>query len=92
MTEDVVRDEQVQANYLTDVLDMLDEEGVDSAFWFTFASYGYPFSTNPRHDLDCASYGLVKILDGASGETYPGMPWEPKQAFYRLAECYARRD
>ena len=92
LTEDVIRDEQVQANYLTDVLDVLDEEGVDGAFWFTFASYGYPFSIDPRHDLDCASYGLVKILDGASGETYPGMPWEPKQAFHRLAERYARPD
>jgi hypothetical protein len=90
LTEDVVRDEQVQASYLTDVLDTLVEEGVDSAFWFTFAGYGYPFSGDPRHDLDCASYGLVKILDRASGETYPGLPWEPKQAFHRLSERYAR--
>jgi hypothetical protein len=63
---------------------------VDGAFWFTFAGFGYPHHTDPRYDLDCASFGVLKILDGATGETYPGMPWEPKQSFYALADCYAR--
>lgn len=90
LTEDVVRDEQVQVDYLKDVLDILDEEGVDGAFWFTFAGYTNPYHADPRHDLDCASYGVVKILDGATGEAYPGLPWEPKLAFYALADYYAQ--
>jgi hypothetical protein len=35
LTEDVIRDEQVQATYLMEVLSILDEEKVDGAFWFT---------------------------------------------------------
>jgi hypothetical protein len=90
LTEEVVRDEQVQAAYVTEVLDILEEEGVEGAFWFTFAGYGNLYHADPRHDLDCASYGVVKILDGATGETYPGLPWEPKRSFYALAEYYGR--
>ncbi|MGZ3679558.1 MAG: abortive infection protein [Ktedonobacterales bacterium] len=89
LTEAVIRDEQVQADYLMEVLRILDEEGVDGAFWFTFAAYGNPHHADPRYDLDCASYGVVKILDGATGETYPAMPWEPKQSFYALANAYS---
>jgi len=35
---------------------------MDGAFWFTFAGFGYPHHTDPRYDLDCASFGVVKIL------------------------------
>ena len=90
LTREVVRDEQVQADYLREVLTILDEEGVDGGFWFTFASYGNPFHADPQHDLDCASFGVVKILDGANGTTYPDMPWEPKLSFTALAEYYAQ--
>jgi hypothetical protein len=44
----------------------------------------------PRRDLDCASYGVVKMLEGSIGKTYEGMPWEPKLSFNALAEYYAR--
>ena len=89
LTEQVIRDEHVQVDYLRDVLKSLDEEGVDGSFWFTFASYGNPFHPDPIYDLDCASYGVVKVLDDRTGETYPGLPWEPKPSFYALAESYA---
>jgi hypothetical protein len=89
LTEPVVRDEQAQADELLDILSILDEEHVDSAFWFTFASYSYAYHADPQHDLDCAAYGIVKILDGATGSVYPDMPWEPKRAFYGLADYYA---
>lgn len=89
LTEQVIRDEQVQVDYLVEVLRSLDEEKVDGAFWFTFASYGYPFHPGPLYDLDCASYGVVKVLDGRTGETYPDLPWEPKSSFFALAEYYA---
>lgn len=91
LTEAVVRDEQAQADELLDTLTILDEENVDSAFWFTFASYSYPYHADPQHDLDRAAYGVVKILeDSATGNIYPGMPWEPKRAFYALADYYAQ--
>ncbi|MFD1539397.1 hypothetical protein [Nonomuraea guangzhouensis] len=31
------------------------------------------------------------MLDGAQATTYPGMPWEPKEAFHTLARHYASR-
>jgi hypothetical protein len=90
LTEAVVRDEQAQADELLDVLTTLDEECVAGAFWFTFASYSYPYHADPPHDLDCAAYGVVKVLGDATGNVYPDMPWEPKRAFYTLADYYAR--
>jgi hypothetical protein len=92
LTEDVIRDEQTQVDELREALDIFEEEQVDGAFWFTFASYSYPWNADPRHDLDSAAYGLVKMLEGATGEQYPGMPWEPKQAFFTLAERNAQTD
>jgi hypothetical protein len=92
LTEDVIRDELAQVEYLAEVLNILEEEQVEGAFWFTFASYTYPWNPDPRRDLDSAAYGVVKILDSATGEQYPGMPWDPKRAFYALAERYARAE
>ena len=37
-----------------------------------------------------ASWGVVKELEGRTGDTYPDLPWEPKAAFRMLAEYYER--
>jgi hypothetical protein len=85
-----VRDEEGQARYLRELLEVFDAEGVDSAFVFTFALHDYPHRPNgdPREDLDLASYGIVKVLDAGHGEAYSDLPWEPKAAFRTLAESY----
>jgi hypothetical protein len=85
-----VRDEAGQATYLRELLEVFDTEGVDSAFVFAFALHGYPHRPDgdPRNDLDLASYGIVKMLEGRHGDTYPDMPWEPKAAFTALADFY----
>ena len=86
---DYVRDEAGQATYLRELLEIFDSEGVDSAFVYLFALYNYPHRPgDPRHDLDLASLGIVKVLEDRNGDTYPDMPWEPKAAFTTLAECY----
>ncbi len=82
------RDEDEQARYLLDLLGIFEAEGVDSAFVNTFARYDLPHRDDPRDDLDLASYGVVRVLEGRLGQTYPGMPWEPKAAFHALADCY----
>lgn len=89
---DYQRDEAGQAAYLSELLDIFGSEGVDSAFVYLFALSNYPHRPDgdPRDDLDLASPGIVKVLDGHSGTTYPDMPWEPKQAFAAIAEHYAR--
>ena len=85
-----VRDEPGQATYLGELLEIFDAEGVDSTFVFLFALENLPHRPDgdPRHDLDMASPGIVKMLEGRHGETYPDMDWEPKAAFFAVAECY----
>jgi len=84
------RDEAGQAAYLGELLEIFDTEGVDSAFVFLFALDNLPHRPDgdPREDLDLASLGIVKMLEGRHGDTYPDMPWEPKAAFTAVAECY----
>lgn len=87
---DYTRDEQGQANYLHELLEIFDTEGVDAAFVFLFALYNFPHRPNgdPRHDLDLASLGIVKVLEDGNGTTYPDLPWEPKAAFTAIADFY----
>jgi hypothetical protein len=88
---DFVRDEGLQARELVDQLITLDGAGVEGAFVMTFVSPIFPFDEDPRHDLDMASYSLVKTLSNKMhGETYPDMTWEPKESFRVLADYYGK--
>jgi hypothetical protein len=71
-----VRDEDEQVRYLTELLDIFEEEGVDTALWFTFAGY------TRLGDLDLGSYGVVRMLDE--------IRWEPKKVFHVMAARYQR--
>ncbi|GAA4902867.1 hypothetical protein LX16_1168 [Stackebrandtia albiflava] len=90
LTGEYARDEEGQATYLRELLEIFDDEGVDSAFVFLFALYNLPHRPDgdPRDDLDLASLGVVKVLEGRRGDTYPDMPWEPKAAFAAIADHY----
>ncbi|MEO3784149.1 hypothetical protein ABGB12_12510 [Actinocorallia sp. B10E7] len=72
--QDAVPDEDEQVRYLTELLDVFEEEGVDTALWFTFAAYNRPGAE------DIGSYGVVRMLD----ETR----WEPKKVFHAMASRY----
>jgi hypothetical protein len=85
---DYVRDEEEQARYLRELLEVFTEEGVDAAFVCTFACYGLVHRADPREDLDLASWGVVKVLENGTGTTYADVPWEPKAAFAAVAGCY----
>ncbi|MBB5629010.1 hypothetical protein [Sphaerisporangium krabiense] len=85
---DLRREESEQVTYLRELLPVFEAEGVDAAFWFTFASYGHPHREDPRYDLDLASYGVVKVLEDRMGTTYPDMAWEPKEVFHAMADAY----
>ena len=88
---DFTRDEDEQARYLAELLNIFEAEGVSHAFVYTFARYDLPYRICPPfEDLDLASKGVVKVLDGRQGQSYPDMPWEPKAAFTALAEIYGR--
>jgi hypothetical protein len=85
---DYVRDEAGQAAYFTELMDVFEAEGVHGAFWFTFAGYECPADPEPRRDLDLASYGVVKVLDGPGA--YAGLAWEPKEVFHAVAARFSR--
>jgi hypothetical protein len=84
-----VRDEEHQARELTKTLGILDAEGADGAFIWTFADPWLTHTADPRHDLDMTSTALVKTCEHGHGTTYPGLPWEPKAAFGAVASFYA---
>lgn len=87
------RDEAGQATYLSELLEIFETEGVDSAFVYLFALAGFPHRPDgdPREDLDRAGLGIVKLLEGGRhGQAYPDMEWEPKEAFAAVAERYRR--
>jgi hypothetical protein len=73
----LVRDEQAQANYLVELLELFDRAGVDGSFVWGFSEPALTTSDVPGHDLDLASYGVVAATaDGA---------WSAKRAFHALA-------
>ncbi|MFD7713845.1 hypothetical protein [Streptomyces sp. NPDC059786] len=71
-----IPDEDEQVRYLNELLDIFEEEDVDTALWFSFANYDKP------RDRDIASYGVVRMLD----ETR----WEPKKVFHAMSTRHQR--
>jgi hypothetical protein len=79
------RDESEQVRYMQEVNEVFVEEGLDLAFWFTFAGYHMPASSDPHRDADLASYGLVSLLPEGPGSGYQGLGWRPRLAFETMA-------
>jgi hypothetical protein len=77
-----VRDEELQAAEVLDLLGILDAAGAAGAFVFTFAAPALPHRDDPARDLDLASYGVVRCYDDGH--------WEPKRLFHALADRNAR--
>jgi hypothetical protein len=88
LKRDVERDEAGQATAIVEQLAVFDESGVDAAFVFLFALEDMPFrpQSPAREDLDRASYGIVRVREGAGD----GPRWERKAAFDALAEHYGQ--
>lgn len=83
-----IRDEDEQANYLLELLEIFETEKVDAVFVNTLARYDLPHRADPIKDLDIASGGIVKVYEDKQGKTYPDMPWEPKKSFYEISKFY----
>jgi hypothetical protein len=84
-----VRDENEQVEYLQELLGVYERQGINTAFWYTFASWNRPYRQNVREDLDLGSFGLVKLIDPQA--LNPADCWKPKAAFEELARVARAR-
>ncbi|MCX4972339.1 abortive phage infection protein [Streptomyces sp. NBC_00620] len=88
---ELVRSERTQAAYLMDVLSVFESMGLYSAMAFTFVTPDSPhLPQDPRHDLDMASYSIVKPIKDRPGDPASDWHWEPKESFRALARQYGR--
>jgi hypothetical protein len=86
------RDEHAQATLLIEQLEHLDRIGVDGAFVVSLSFPLAPYSDDPRHDIDATALSIVRTLPrGKRGTAFPDVPWEPKEAFYALADFHHRQ-
>ena len=75
-----VRGEQVQADYLVQMLEIFDSLDFAGAYVYEFISPGTPHLPDPRHDLDIASFSVVKTIaddPGTSPRATAGNRSEP---------------
>jgi hypothetical protein len=87
----LVRDEQVQADYIDELLDIFEAERVHGAFVYDFISPDSPYSPDPHFDFDMASFSIVKVHPSGSDRAYDTSgAWDPKLAFDIVAERFAR--
>ena len=83
---DYTRSEDEQVSYFTELFELFEELGFDTAFWFTFATFQARHDPeDPHRDADLAAYGTVKM----TGPDSPELNWEPKKVFHTIAERYA---
>ncbi|MEU9608172.1 abortive phage infection protein [Streptomyces sp. NPDC048057] len=88
-----VRSERTQAAYVSELLDVFEEMGLYAAMAFEFLTADAPHrADSPRHDLDLASYAIVKPIKDEPADPASDWHWEPKEAFHALARRYARYD
>ncbi|MCP2340266.1 hypothetical protein [Actinomadura rupiterrae] len=82
-----VRDEHVQARYITECLDIFESEGMYGAFVYDFIEPDSPHvPSDPPHDLDTAGFSLVTV-----STDYPKTGnFTPKQSFQALAHRFRR--
>ena len=64
--------------------------GLYAALAYNFVTPDAPHRADPRHDLDLASYGIVKPIWKTARRPTADWHWEPKEAFHALARHYGR--
>lgn len=89
LKSDFLRDEEIQAKYILELLSIFDKEKVFAGFVFTFITNNYIYNDNPKYDLDMASFGIVKVLE-RDNIGYKGLHWTPKRAFFELGNYYSK--
>lgn len=82
-----VRDENEQADYISNQLDILTKAGVDGIFIYVFSFPSYGFGVGAK-DLDMMSFSLVKTYPKSDPRSAGMPPWSPKNSFYSVAKFF----
>jgi hypothetical protein len=80
--EPCVRNEAVQAGYITGLLKLYKAYNVKGTFVFEFHMPKYLHSYSPEHDYDMANFSITKTIDGLS--------WQPKEAYFAVGNFYKK--
>ena len=81
LREGIVRDEAEQAREIKAVLALMEAAKIEGAFIYTYIAPTYPASQDPAHDLDTASYSLVR--------SWPNGRTERKAVYKTVADEYS---
>lgn len=84
-----VRDESVQADYISKNIDLLQKAGASGIMVYVFSYPIYPYSKTGV-DYDMVAYSLVKSFPSTDARNEQIPSWEPKEAFYRVGEIFGK--
>ncbi|MFA1821010.1 type II CAAX prenyl endopeptidase Rce1 family protein [Virgibacillus oceani] len=84
------RNEQVQADYIGQLVEVFERENIYGAFINQFIEEDHPYSEEALYDLDMASLGIVKACPNKTAQTTDKRGWLPKKAFYEAAYRYSQ--
>jgi len=83
------KDENLQAKYIFDLLNIFVREGIYATFIHTFIETHYwADDKEPNHDLDTASFNVIKVYPPWHEKAYIKGHIIPKKSFYAIAEFY----
>jgi hypothetical protein len=87
--DDLVRDEQVQARYIDELLDIFQAENLYGAFIYDFIEPGNPYSPDPAQDFDMVGFAVVKCYPSGHELAYDRTGhFKPKAAFHTIARRF----
>ena len=87
--DELVRDEQVQADYIAELLDVFEAERVHGAFVYDFIEPDSPYSSDPHYDFDMAGFAVVRCYGSDAERAYERDGYfEPKAAFDVIASRF----
>lgn len=83
------RSEREQADYVEEQLLLLNNANIDGVFIYVFSFPTFRFGEGAK-DLDMVSFSLVKTYPEGHPIAAQMPPWEPKEAFHRIASIYKK--
>lgn len=84
-----IRSEKEQADYDEQQIRLLNNSGIEGMFIFLFSFPISPYRETGM-DADLTAYPIVKSFPKDDSRSLRMPPWEPKEAFHRIASVYKK--